>query len=402
MSISQKNKKLSFDILFFTTISLLIFFRETCWLIEGSFKGDEFAYYQQGITKSFLENLFFIYPGTGVMMFWSNITNAIISNFSYEIAKILAKYFTVFVYFFIILFIYYSKSTLLISKSSKIFSAFVILVSPPMTPEVWMSSAHLRGYFGVLTFFLLFLDFKNQKKILNNLSYFLIFFSGICSIYSTALTPVFFLKFYLKRSKENFISFFSSLLSFVIQSIIVLNYTISNITNTGRYHFELGFFYNYFYNIIIKTFFGSTLPKMIFVNTEIYLIKNFNFLVYFLFVILVIISIFYILKKKDKTIYLMFCSLILLSGLVFFGSVQPGFAGGRYGVTTGVIFLFIVFRLYSIEKNFLLKNILLILLSSSIIVGSIEYSYKSPLPDALKCNDYSINYNAFKGKYGPF
>jgi len=74
--------------IFFLTILFLILFREPCWLLEGSLKPDEFFYYNIGKSKTFFENLFFVYPGTGALMFWSNITNSIISLFPINQAKI--------------------------------------------------------------------------------------------------------------------------------------------------------------------------------------------------------------------------------------------------------------------------------------------------------------------------
>ena len=122
----------------------------------------------------------------------------------------------------------------------------------------------------------------------------------------------------------------------------------------------------------------------------IYKIQYFNFLVYFLFILLCLISIFYLIKKKDKITYVILFSLILVSVLVIIGSVQPGFAGGRYAVVPGVILIFMIFRFYILENKVFLKNLFLLLLISSLTIGIIEFRYMSPLPQALKCinNDY--------------
>jgi len=389
MNYKLKKEKI-FDLIFFVILFLIIFLREPCWLIDLPFKGYEFDAYKQNMSKNFFENLFYIYPGTNALMFWFNITNSISSIFSFEIAKTISKLFTVFIYLFIIIFIYYSKSLLLISKKSKVFTAFIILLSPPMTAEVWMSSAHLRGYFGILSFFLLFTNFSKQSSKLNNLSYFLIFFSGLCSIYSAALMPVFLIRFIIEKNKQCLISLVASFSSIIIQFIVIINDYKSIVLDSVRFHLDVSFFYSYAYNVILKTFFGSQIPKFLFVKSEIYLIKNFNLIVYILLVFLVSISIFYIIKKKDKLIYLMSVSLFIISLLVFIGSVQPGFAGGRYGVLSGVILIFIIFRFFLIEKNILLKNFFLILLIFSISTGSIEYSYKNPRPEFLNCSNYNF------------
>ena len=85
----------------------------------------------------------------------------------------------------------------------------------------------------------------------------------------------------------------------------------------------------------------------------------------------------------------MFFALILISGLIIFGSIQPGFVGGRYAVTPGVLLIFMIFRFYIIENHILLKNLFLLLLVSSLTIGSLEYRYMSPLPNLLKCEDFS-------------
>ena len=92
----------------------------------------------------------------------------------------------------------------------------------------------------------------------------------------------------------------------------------------------------------------------------------------------------------------MFLSLILVSSLIIVGSFQPGFAGGRYAVMPGVITIFIIFRFYLIEKNLFLKYFFSFLLASSLIVGSVEYRYMSPLPNLLECTDPSSQKNQIK------
>jgi len=385
---SDYNKSL-FGI-FFLVLLILIFLREPCWLIEGSLKNNVFGLYKTGLSRSFLENLFHIYDGTGALMFWSNITNSIITLFPIDKAKLLANYFTLIVYLTIFTYIYFAKSILFVNYKYKIFAIFIILLSPPMTPEVWMSSAHLRGYFGIFSFVLLFHDYTNDKKILNNISNFLIFFSGICSVYAAALTPAYFFKYYLSRNRNDLKRFLFALSAFLIQCIVIINYIYSNISETSRFHFELNTFYSYFYNVIIRSFFGSFLPKSLFLDTGIYKIQYFNFLIYFVSILIILMMLIYVIKKKDKISFIMIFSLTLISSLIIVGSVQPGFAGGRYAVVPGVILIFIIFRFYSTENNFFLKNLFLLLLVSSLTMGSLEYRYMSPFPQALQCTDNNL------------
>ena len=67
------------------------------------------------------------------------------------------------------------------------------------------------------------------------------------------------------------------------------------------------------------------------------------------------------------------------------GSLYSNFAGGRYGVVPGVFLIFLIFRLYQIQKNILLKIIFAFFLVSSLITGFYEYKYKTNLPSLLNC-----------------
>lgn len=379
--------------LFFIFIAILlalIFLREPCWLMEGSLKAYDFSYYKQGKLKSFSDNLFFIYPGQGALSFWTNLSHSTISLLPINQAKILANYLNLIVYLTIFIYIYLSKSILFINYKHKIFAVFIILLSPPMTPEVWMSSAHLREYFGILSFVLLFQNFENDKMIINKFTNFLVFFSGICSIYAAALTPAYLLKFYLSKQKTDLDRFIFAFFSFLIQSFIVVYFIFTNLSDTPRFNFDLSVFYSYFYNIPIRSFFGSTIPKILFVETEIYKTQYFNFLVYVLFLFVFVITLIYLNKKKDKISNVIILSLILVSSLIILGTIQSGFVGGRYAVVPGVMLIFLVLRLFLIEKNLLLKRIFLSLLIFSFVVGSFEYKYFSPLPQSLKCEDNNL------------
>ena len=394
------NNKKYFFYIFFLTILILIFLREPCWLTEGSFKADDFFHYKEGKSKSFLENLFNIYPGTGALMFWMNITHSIISPFQIDQAEILANYLTLLVYLSIFIYIFLSKSTLFTNYKHRIFAIFIILLSPPMTPEAWMDVPHLRGYFGILSFILLFQDYQNDKIIMNKITNFLIFFSGICSIYAAALTPAYLLKFYLSKHKIDLKRLIFASFAFLIQFFFILYYILIpayspcapafGCNDTPRFDFDLSIFYSYFYNVPIRSFFGSTIPKLLFLETEIYKIQYFNFLIYILLILSFFITLFYLFKKNDKISNLIMFSLILVSTLIILGTVQPGFAGGRYAVVPGVILIFLVFRFFTIEKNFVFKNIFFLLLILSFAVGSIEYRYLSPLPQSLQCIDNNL------------
>jgi len=264
-----------------------------------------------------------------------------------------------------------------------------------MTPETWMGSAHTREYFGILSFILIFYNPQYQStfnKIIVNI---FIFVSGLSSVWAVVLTPVYFIKFIFIKSKQNLSSFFSSLAASIIQVLIIFNqYLFVNLDldSSRAFQIEISKIFNFIYNVPIRSFFGSTIPKFLFLESNLYFQKGFDLVVYFLTLILILFTIFYIIKKKDFILNLIFLSFILISGFSLIGSLYPDFSGGRYAVVPGVILIFLVLRVYTIEKNLLLKFITGFLLFFSVLTGLIEFKYKSPLPHFLNCKYYeSIN-----------
>ena len=68
--------------------------------------------------------------------------------------------------------------------------------------------------------------------------------------------------------------------------------------------------------------------------------------------------------------------------------MSPGFVGGRYAVTPGVILIFLFFRFYLVERSILLRNLFFLMLTFSLIIGLLEFKYLTPLPESIKCISY--------------
>ena len=388
---TQYLKKNSYSLIFFLFIFVLIFYRGPCFLTEGIFQSDEFEFYKNAKENGLLKGLLYVYQGAGYFKLWTNISTTVASFFSFSAAKIITSYFSLLSYLLIFLLIYFLNSELFINLRYKIFAIFIVLLSPPMTPEIWMGSAHTREYFGILSFILIFYNSQLQstfnKKIVNAF----IFISGLSSVWSVVLTPVYFIKFFFIKSKQNLSSFFSSFLASMIQVAIIFYQYIFvnlNIESSQRFQIEISKVFSFIYNVPVRSFFGSTIPKFFFLESNLYFQKGFDLIVYFLALILILFSIFYIFKKKDFILNLIFLSFILISMFSLFGALYPDFSGGRYAVVPGVILIFLVLRVYTIEKNLLIKFVTGVLLFFSITTGLIEFKYKSPLPHILNCKYY--------------
>ncbi len=379
------SKKFLFSVLFFFLISILIIYRGPCFFYEGIFETNEYEFYKYAKENGFFSGLFFVYKGAYYFKLWTNIANTTASFFEFETAKLITTYFSIIAYYIIFTYIFFFNSNILPTQKEKIFAIFVILFSPGMTPEVWMGSAHIREYFGIFAFVLLFYDPKNDSNLKKFYSNLLIIISILSSVWATVLSPIYFIKFFFKRNKDNLIFFISSFVSSLIQFLIVMNWYFIKSFENNRFQIESEKLFSFIYNVPVRSFFGSTIPKFLFEKNDIHLLPFFNLFIFALSLFFFIFLIIYIIKKKDFNLNLIFISFILISCFALFGSMYSTFVGGRYAVVPSVILIFLVLRIFTLEKNFLLKILSGILLLSSLIVGLVEFKYKSPAPNLLSC-----------------
>ena len=308
-----------------------------------------------------------------------NIISKIASYFPFFSQKI-DTYFSLIIYLAIFFYIYFSKSLIFSNKNYKILIIFLILFSPPMTPEIWLTAPHVKSYFGLFTFILLLQDTSILKGFKKLLFRFLIIFSGLSSIYASVFAPIFFLKFIFEKNKDNFFNFLCSLLPLVINIFIFFNF----LNNANRFAFDIGKIESFSYNILIRPFFGSTIPK--FFYNKLSINNSETILIAVLLIIILFITFAYkILQKKDKIIILVISSFILQSAFVLLGSLYPNFVGGRYSVIPGIILLSLFIRFYQLENNNFFKYLFGSLILLSLSIGIVEFKYFSPLSYVLAC-----------------
>ena len=372
-------------------IAFLIIYRGTCFLTEGTFDKDEVSFYEYAKNNGIIKGLFFVYEPASYFKLWTNIANTFASFFSFEAAEIITNLFSIIIYYIIFTYILFFKSQLFHTYKQKVFAICVILFSPGMTPEIWMGSAHIREYFGIFAFILLFHDTKKDTNFKKIFSYILVIFSFLSSIWATVLSPVYFIKYLFNKNKENLIFFLSSFICSLIQFSIVMNYHfLKSVGTTSRFQVDTDKISSFIYNVPVRNFFGSMIPKFLLVRTDIYLFNYFNFAVFFAAFISTIFLLIYMYRKKDFILNLIFLSFILISIFAIAGSFPADFVGGRYAVLPCVILTFLVFRIFILEDNLIIKNSLGILLLFSLLIGLVEFRYKSPLPEVLACK-MSVN-----------
>jgi len=365
---------------FFLLLAFLIFFRSPFFFLDGGYWQIKYdSYYDYSLKNNFLRSILYVYDYGGYFEFTRNIVSKIATYLPFFSQRI-DTYFSSIIYLAIFSYVYFSKSLIFYNKNYKILIIFLILFSPAMTPEIWLTVPHIKTYFGLFTFLLLFQDssvLKGYKKIFYR---FLILFSGLSSIYASVFASIFFLKLLLEKNKDNFLNFLCSLLPLIINIFIFLN--LSN--NASRFAFNFEKIESFSYNILIRPIFGSSIPKFFYnkfniTNIEIVLIAI------FLIILLLITFAYKILQKKDKIILLIIASFILHSAFVLIGSLYPNFVGGRYSVIPGIILLSLFIRFYQLENRYFFKYLYASLIFMSLLTGIAEYKYFSPLSYMLDC-----------------
>ena len=367
---------------FFLLLAFLIFFRSPCFFLEdGYWQIKEYSFYDHSLKNNFLDSILYVYDYGGYFELSTNIISKL-ATFSPIFSEKINTYSSSLIYLAIFSYIYFSNSLIFYSKNYKILIIFLFLFSPPMTPEIWLNAVHIKAYFGIFTFILLFQDFKTLSEYKKIFYRSLIVFSGLSSIYSSIFAPIFFLRFFLERNKDNLINFLCSLLPFITNIFLFL----FALNNSDRFSFSYSKIESFAYNILIRPFWGSSIPK--FFYEKLNMINYYSIIIAIFLIIVASLVIFYkIFKKKDNLLVLIIASFILQSAFVFIGSLYPDFVGGRYAVIPGFILLSMVIRLFQLENNHKHKYFFGFLIFMSLITGLLEFKYFSPLPNIIECTN---------------
>ena len=374
-----KNK--IFFIPFFLLLIFLIVYRSPCYFFqEGYWQIESFEFYIYSLDNSFFKSILYIYPEANYFELTLNIVSKLGTYFP-NYSALIDVYFALSIKLGIFLYIYFSDSIIFNEQKYKILAIFLVLFSPPMTPEVWLTTLHAKAYFGILSFILIFQNFDNLESYKKNAYRSLIIFSGLSSIYASIFAPIYFLKYLIRNNRDNFMNFLSSLIPLLINFFIFI---IFSNDNKDRFSFDIGKIESFSYNILIRPFFGSSIPKFFHSNLT---VENneFIFIAFFLIVIFLILTLYKIYQKKDEITLLIFCSFLLQTAFVFVGSLYGDFVGGRYAVIPGIIILILFIRLFQLEENYFFKGVFGTLILISLIIGFIEFKHFAPVPYMINC-----------------
>jgi len=397
---------------FFILLVLLSYYRSPFIFNHGRFLELDLFYHLISSDLSFLASFTYVDIGPRYINLISNISSLISSRlFELESAQYVSVYLSFFVYLIIFYLILFKDSYFFEKNYQKYLGALIVLVAPVMNFEIWLNIINLQVYLAVLTLVILFLRDDNK----NNLFYYiLIFVAGLSGIYSCIFTPLFFLKFINKRNFFNLICFIIIFFCTLTQLFIIYNTT--KVVSLGEANTSLVLTFNtfeaisYVYNVVIRSFFASSLPIYLagLLRIDLYEVFNNEYLknILFLFSLLIFITlvVFFIFclinikNFKDKIIYLTLLSLlVLISLVVIIGGVSDSLHG-RYAALTGIVLIFSFLHLSRVCNIILIKKLSITLIILTITFGIFDFRYKKYIYylDCINCPNWSEEVKKYK------
>lgn len=375
-----------FKIFFLLILLFIIFYRSPYILINGRFVAEEGSFW---FRNAHLHGPFYaltqIFWGSSYLNLWSNIASFFSILVPIEYAPYVTVYFSLLIKLYLFIFIVFSESEFIKSNFDKAIISFIVLLSPPMVPEVWLNTLTSQVYFFIFCILIL-LQNSFKKNFFFYTSPIILFLGGMSSILCCALTPIFFLNFIKKKNKFNFINFFLILFSALVQFFIFIFSHVENLAFGGsqeRFILSINKFINFLYNVYIKAFLGRPFTQFLYYN----IFENLNFVIIFFSISLLIIFFFILILKnipKDDILNKLFFAFFIISLLSFFASKDSS-VQGRYAVAPGILSLFIFYRISQISSIFF-RYFSYILVFISILAGAYEFKSRTKYPEFLLCN----------------
>jgi len=364
------------------------------------------------VDLSFFDSLTYIDFNARYINLISNISSLLSSRlFKLEYAQYVSVYLSFLVYLIIFYLILFKDSYLFNKDYQKFLGALIVLVSPAMNFEIWLNVINLQVYLGILTLVILFL--KDEHK--NVLFYFiLIFVSGLSGIYSCIFMPLFFLKFINKRNNFNLICFLTIFFCVLLQIFIIYN-SVKNFS-LGESNTALVLAFNtyeaisYAYNVIIRSFFASSLPVYLagFLEIDLYavfynenlrnILFSFSLLIIVAFISFYIFCVISIKNLKDKIIYITLLFLFFTTSVVIIIGGVSDSLHGRYSALTGIILIFSFLHLSRISNIIFIKKLSTTLIILTITFGIFDFRYKKYIQylDCINCPNWSNEVQKYK------
>ena len=374
-------------ILAFVVLSI---FRSPYIFTEGRFMAEDGElYFKSAFEKNFLEHIIYFPANAGYYNFIANLLSEISNYFPIYKAPLVVAYGSLFFIILPIILILFKNSYLFKKDLQKIVACFLFFITTPNAPEIWANSINSQIYLFMCSFLILY--FKYEDNFVRFFEKFVLLIAGLSGIYSCILTPLFFIKFYLKKTKNNFYNFLILFFCTLIQSSLIFYSKINNLLYARKLDLAgepIFYFKAFIYSFFAKPIFGREL--LLYLDSLFFdLFKNSYFLI--IFFLLIIISIFFLIRvnfidflKKDKILQSLILIYFLVLAVIFIGSdnFPPS---GRYAAIPGLLFLISLYYIGTNIHNRYFKNFLNFLIILSILVGTYEFRPNSKYIKFLDC-----------------
>ena len=355
------------------------FYRSPFIFLNGRFIGEEATHhFLFALNNGFIENLFYFIPFAGYFNFVPNILTGVATYLPLELAPFSTVYGSFLILINLQILCLYYNSYFLDTKFKKIFVSLLLFISPPFVPEIWLNSLNCQIYLCLVAILILFI--KNEKKKINYYFHANIFLACFSGIYSCVLMPLFLVRYYYKKTKYDLINGVIIVFATLIQLSIITYSKFANSLLESKLEIALNFdmFINFIYNNLSKPLFGRQTTHWIYENMNFFSFSISEISLLILSFILIFLIYFIFNRKltsKFKNDYIL-SSLtlifILLSVVIFIGSTGTHL-GGRYAVLPGILFLLILFRLFTFSETKLMKFFFIFILGISLLSGIYEF-----------------------------
>lgn len=203
------------------SVCLLIAYRQPLNLIEPRFWCEEGTYFfSYAYSHSWYETLFHIVPHLGYYSLVHNLASMSATFVSLEQAPFVTTYLGFFSHVLPCFIVIFGNSRFWDTAAKKIFICLGILFFP--FGAMWLTTTYIHFTLALNVFLILLENMEQSNRLTKNLYRLLILLGGFSGAVTCFLTPVFFLKAWRSRLKEDIIQ--TSLLVFasVVQVVIII------------------------------------------------------------------------------------------------------------------------------------------------------------------------------------
>jgi len=215
--------RMVFSVIFIAAIGM----REPFLLQHPRFWAEEgLVWFQYGSTHSIFKTLFFVFPVSNYFNLAPNIGAVLSSRVASHLGLLYAPVATTLFAYIIqssaVISIIFVKSRLFDSLWKAATGCSIMLFAPTTSDEIWLNSINAMAFLGVVTLVLLFAETEGWSPTKRWIARVALLFCGFSSPYAVALLPMFLIRAWRSKGREQKIQCMILVLCLVVQAGVVL------------------------------------------------------------------------------------------------------------------------------------------------------------------------------------